>query len=169
VKDLDDPKWVNYFFRTHSRAELEEWTTRMRFFRFCRAMGGFANDPDILLCALRVQSEAELIHLTQALGIPLQEVPTMGQTVQLGRNRPTPIEAFPRFVQPGRVQLAETDCYAWVGKDRLELTVAGAAAVPYEVDVNDVEVALKIEAILAPFAGLVIDPPNETRCFTLQG
>ena len=167
MKNLDDPKWVEYFFRPHSRAELTEWTSAMRYFRFCRAIGGHANDPDILLCALRVDSEAALIRLTRSLGIPLLEVLAVGQAAQLGRNRPTPIEAFPRFIQPGRLRLAGVDCFAWVGQDRLELSVFGAAAVPYEVDRHDVENARKIEELLVPFADQVIDPPHEERCFTL--
>ena len=164
MKDLDDPKWVEYFFRPHSRAELEEWTSAMRCFRFCRAIGGHANDPDILLCALQVDSEAALIHLTRALGIPLREVPAVGQG-WAGRSRPTPIEAYPRFTQPGRVQVAGVDCFVWVGQDRLEISVFGAASIPYEVDLHDVEDARKIEELLAPFADRAIDPPND-RCFT---
>ena len=35
-------RFENWFFRSHSRAELVEWTARMRFFRFCRAIGGVA-------------------------------------------------------------------------------------------------------------------------------
>jgi hypothetical protein len=167
MRKLDDPKWVDYFFRAHSRAELEAWTSVMRFFRFCRAIGGHANDPDSLLCALRVDSEAQLVHLTGSLGIPLHGVPAFGHSSALGRNRPTPIEAFPRFIQPGRIQLAGTDCFAWVGQDRLELSVHGAAPIPYEVDRQDVENARKIEELLAPFADQVIDPPDEDRCFTI--
>ena len=166
MKDLDDPKWVEYFFRPHSRAELEEWTSTMRCFRFCRAMGGHANDPDILLCALRVDSEAALIHLARTLGIPLREVPGIGQAFRAGGNRPTPIDAYPRFMQPGRVQLAGVDCFVWVGPDRLEISVFGAASIPYEVDLHDVENARKIEELLVPFADQVIDPPNEDRCFS---
>jgi len=138
----------------------------MRYFRFCRAIGGLANDPDILLCALRVDSEAQLVHLTRSLGVPVQEVPTFDRAGPPGRNRPTPIEAFPRFIQPGRVRLANVDCFLWVGQARLELSVYGAAAIPYEVDRKDVENARKIEELLVPFADLVIDPPNEDRCFT---
>jgi len=138
----------------------------MLYFRFCRAIGGHANDPDILLCALRVESEETLIHLTRALEIPLLEQPAVGQAFRAGRNRPTPIETYPQFTQPGRVQLAGVDCFVWVGSDRLEISVFGAASIPYEVDLHDVENARKIEELLAPFADRAIDPPND-RCFTL--
>jgi hypothetical protein len=39
-----DVKFARYFFREHSFDELEEWTRSMHFFRYCRAIGGHAND-----------------------------------------------------------------------------------------------------------------------------
>jgi hypothetical protein len=48
-----------YMYRTHSRAELERWALRLRYFRFVRAIGGHANDPDSLVLRLRCGDDAE--------------------------------------------------------------------------------------------------------------
>jgi hypothetical protein len=170
-----DPKWANYFFRTHSFAELKEWTLSMRYFRFCRAIGGFANDPDLLVCALRIDSEDALIAVTSRLNISLRALPADAPAPRLGqaytpeesRQFRTRITAFPRFEQPGRVELAGVDCYVWVNPGNLEFQLYGAADHPYEIDVHDVENARKIEELLVPFSDLVIDPPREGKhCFT---
>jgi hypothetical protein len=168
MDDSERARFENWFFRSHSRTELLDWTARLRFFRFCRAIGGLANDPDLLRCILRVGSEADLVELTSGLGIPLRELPmdapapVLGQSYTLAELRkfPTRMEAFPRFQQLGWVTLAAVRCWAWVGSEGLELQLSGAAGDPYEVTEGDVVNATKIEGLLAPFAARVLPPPD---------
>jgi hypothetical protein len=170
-----DPKYAAYFFRRHSFEELQAWTERMRFFRFCRAIGGHANDGDMLLAALRVESEADLVAVAAALGIALRELPADTPAPVPGRiyrgdelaRFPSRIDGHPRFEQPGTITLAGVRCFAWVFPGRLELQLSGAAGDGYEVTEEDVRNAVTIEAAMAPVADRVIDPPLKgERCFT---
>jgi hypothetical protein len=169
-----EPKYAAYFFRPHSYEELRRWTERLSFFRFRRALGGHANDGDVLLAALRVRSEAELVALARTVGIPLRELPpdaaeqVVGAVYSLAElaQIPTRIEAYPRFAQPGHIALAGVGCWCWIYEGRLELSLSGAAGDGYEVTEADVENAVAVEALLAPVAGYVLDPPLENeRCF----
>ena len=171
----EDPKFAAYFFRRHSFAELQEWTEALRFFRFCRAYGGHANDGDDLRAALRVDSEDDLITLAAGLGIALRELPASAPQPQPGlsysieefaafRSR---VEAYPRFEQPCHVALGGVPCFVYVHRGRLELSLSGADGDPYEVSQRDFQHALKLEALIAPFAARIIDPPLDgDRCFT---
>lgn len=169
-----DPKFARYYFRSHSFDELEEWTERMRFFRFVRAIGGHANDGDELSCALRYDSEEDLLSITAKLGMPLQLPPPDALEAEPGRSYTrdefdrlrSPIERFPRYEQPGHVTIAGVPTFVWVRPDRLTFRVAGAKGDPYEVTEKDVENAIAIERDLAPFADRVIDPPVDgDHCF----
>jgi hypothetical protein len=60
-------RFEQYLFRSHSRAELQAWAKRLRYFRFCRALGGLANDGDCLAVALRHRGEADAQHLLASL------------------------------------------------------------------------------------------------------
>jgi hypothetical protein len=62
-------RWQDYLYRSHSEAELADWARRLDHFRFCRAIGGHANDGDALLVALRYSSAADLESLWRELGV----------------------------------------------------------------------------------------------------
>jgi hypothetical protein len=169
----DDRRW-NWFFRSHSRGELEDWTARLRFFRFYRAIGGQANDGDTLRCTLRIDSESDLVDVTSALGISLRALPANEPQPVLGREYPVEemrkfrsrIESFPRFEQLGRSRIAFVECFAQVWDSRLELQLSGAAGDPYAVTEEDVANAVKVERLLAPLAERVLPPPSDDeRCF----
>jgi hypothetical protein len=40
---MTQSRWEAWLYERHSRAELREWATRLRWFRYCRAIGGHAN------------------------------------------------------------------------------------------------------------------------------
>jgi len=175
MENSTETGWHNWFFRSHNPAELQDWTARMHFFRFYRATGGHANDGDSLRCALRVDTEAELIAVTQALGINLRELlpdepqPILGKqyTVAEVRRFRSRIEPFPRFEQLGRIRLASVECSAHVWNSRLELELSGAAGDPFEVSEADVANAVRVEQLLLPIADKVLRPPlDDKRCFS---
>lgn len=174
MQSSEEARWHAWFFRTHSPEELKEWTARMRFFRFYRAIGGHANDGDTLRCALRVENEAELIALTSNLGISLRELPAnepqpvLGQQYAIAEVRKfrRRMESFPRFEQPGRITLASVECFANVWDSRLEFQIFGSATHPYEIEEEDVAKAIRIEQVLLPFSEDVIPPQlDDERCF----
>jgi hypothetical protein len=117
-----------------------------------------------------VSTEAELIELADGLGIPLRELPAdapamvRGQpyTMEEMRKFRPRMEAFPRFEQLGWVTLASVECLGRVGRDGLELQLSGAAGDPYEVGEDDVANAIKVEAVLSPFAERVLQPPPDS-------
>ncbi len=138
----DDPKWLAYLYRQHNRAELTEWTQAMRFFRYCRAVGGHANDGDQLLAALRCENAADLARLLAALGLE----------------------------QPGHVQVASTKVFIYWHQhlQKLELCLFGAAGDPYEVSRADVDNALRIEPLLEPLVADIVMPPRAGEwCFAV--
>jgi hypothetical protein len=140
AEDEQDSRWLSYLYRQHSQAELEEWTRELRYFRYCRALGGHANDGDALVCALNCPDEATQARLLAALGAKAA----------------------------GRATLAGASAYLSVHGSQLELTLSGAAGDPYEVTRADVDQALSVEALLEPLAADVIVPPRaEKHCFTL--
>ena len=65
----DDPRWEKWLYETHHPDELHAWAIRLRYFRFCRAIGGHANDGDHLRVALRSETEPALGKLFKDPGV----------------------------------------------------------------------------------------------------
>lgn len=167
----DDARWNAYLHERHSRETLREWARSLSFFRFCRAVGGHANDGDCLRAALAVASQAQLEAVFAQLGIALERLP---------QDHPEPVAGvrypgteFMKFVpaargfglpvrQPGRVTVAGVEVFAWLRADRLDLSMSDADQ-PYDVTARTVRDAQAVEALLRPLAGLCIDPPQEGR------
>lgn len=125
--------WEQYLYRGHSRDELAGWARRMRYFRFCRAYGGHANDGDRLLLALRYEDDADLHALCERFALDLDA--------------------------KGYQRIAEADVLVIRYDHTLTFTLSGAASNPYEVTEADVVNAERIESLVAPLAERVIDPP----------
>lgn len=169
----DQERLEDYMFRTHSRAELREWGNALRFFRFCRAAGGHANDGDTLEAALGFRDLDELHALCRGLGFSLTPLPpdepqpVVGQSysgADFGRFR-TPIDDYRLWEQPGRKELAGVSVFLWVHAGKLRLSLSGDDD-PYEVTEADVEKAKRLEVLLEPLAQAIVDPPNDSdRCF----
>ncbi len=139
MTDEQEAKWLSYLYRQHSQAELEEWTRALRYFRYCRAVGGHANDGDELLCALGCPDQAAQTRLLGALGLK----------------------------SAGRATLAGASVYLCLRGAQLELTLSGTAGDPYEVTRADVEQALRVEAVIEPLAADAIVPPRAGKhCFS---
>jgi len=137
---------------SHSRAELRSWATRLRYFRYCLAIGGHANDGDQLLVALRYQGADDLRSLLQALGVTPVNVPPPSVP------GPDPIPDCPGLGQPEHQVLAGHPCFLWPRGGRLQLSLSDLAN-PYEVTASVVEAARRIEPLLAELTARVIDPP----------
>lgn len=170
---MADNLWERYLFERHSRAELSAWARSLRYFRFCRAIGGHSGqDGDQLVVAIRAQSEHEITEIFGLLGIPLQRLPPDNPTPQPGVAYTgtefaaflPEIAAFPHLQQPSHVRLAGAKAHAWVHGGRLEITIADEIS-PYDVSAQAVESARHVEPLLAPLASQIIDPPlNSHHC-----
>ena len=142
--DTRDPRWRAYLFRRHSPAELSAWGRRLRYFRFCKAYGGHANDGDQLLAALSYAEHADLRSLLTQLGLPV-----------------APVESPDVFPSAGQVTLAGERVFVWVRKlpvQQLEIAVVDLDNL-YEVTPRAVAVAEGVEMVLAAHAARIIDPP----------
>ncbi len=170
-------RWEAHLFEPHSREELARWAPTLRFFRYCRAVGGHSgSDADELRVALRVETRAELDRVLSALGTratplaPDEPEPEIGRSYtgyewQAFRQR---MRGFPDLEQPGHIDLAGTRAFAWVGAERLTLTV-GDPDRPYEVTDRAVAAARWVEPLLGPVADAVIDPPlDDPHCICPQ-
>lgn len=133
-------RWLQYLHRNHTQDELSEWARRLSYFRFCRAIGGHANDGDELVLALGYSGAADLDALKRALG---------------GSSPPS----------PSIVQIAGIRVKFIVHPDRVLLSLCGADGDPFEVTSSDVVNAERVEGALLPVIDRRLDPPiNDPHC-----
>lgn len=131
--------WHQYLYRRHSQEELRTWARRLRYFRFCRAIGGHANDGDRLLLALRHEGEAD----AQALCAQLDQAIT----------------------GTGYHAIRGISAFAWFGDRTLTLSLSGAAGDYYEVTERDVDNAAALEPLIERVRERIIDPPlDDEHC-----
>ena len=159
----------DYFFREHSEAELRDWASRLRLFRYFRAYGGHANDADSLDVAFRYDSEAELVRLLGRLGVQVrvfQERPP--EPIPGERYSSEQYAAFPSLVtgtrwveQPGHCTIFEKPVFIWCSSGSVTVS---ASAGSWNVTEDHVQAAEALEqkfASLGPFE--IIDPPRDTE------
>lgn len=167
---MTDPRWEAWLYERHPRTELRDWATRLRWFRYCRAVGGHANDGDELRLVVRAETERELLATFAALGITPtvlpagapQPVPGVAYTAEEYAAFTTRIHRFPHLGQPGQVRVGGQRAFAWVRAGRLELSLSDPDD-PYEVTARTVASAIAIEALPAVAALSIIDPPLDDR------
>ena len=155
-------------FRSHSRAELREWGNTLRFFRFCRAIGGHANDGDTLEAALGFRDLDEMHALCRGMGFALTPLPPDEPQPVRGASYGfadfskfrSPIPGYPLWEQPGRRVIGGVDLHLSVHDGQLNLTLMGAE--PYEITDSDVDNAKRVEGVLAPLAHAIVDPPTKS-------
>ena len=166
----DEDRWQRWFHERHPMPELARWACGLRYFRFCRAVGGHATDGDLFLAAVRYRSLGDLLGVFAALGIEPVRVPADTPQPVIGQSYPGDVFAafpflvtgHPTVVQPGHVRLAGAAAYVWAGADRVEIHVADEAE-RYDVTEAAFEAARRIEALLAPLAERLADPPGPDR------
>jgi hypothetical protein len=136
-----------YLFEEHSPAQLRAWASRLRRFRFCRAIGAHAGDGDTLRLHLRVHSVQDALGIVAAVG---------------AEPRPHPLgAAAPEPPQPGWSTIAGTSLFIWINPERLELTVQDVDDL-WAVTEAAVEAAERIEPRFAPYESRRIDPPVDS-------
>jgi hypothetical protein len=139
-----DPSWRANLFRGPIQAELLAWARRLRYFRFCKAIGGFAQDGDQLRVALRCTTNADLRQLLAQLGLP-----------PLARQ-----DAYRRPLAR-HVQLAGQRAFLTIDRVpalQLNLSLADSEK-PYDVTTSAVTAAIAVETLLLAHEARIIDPP----------
>ena len=138
-----EPRWLDYLFGNYGRVVLTNWARRLHYFRFVKALGGHANDGDLLLAVLRYANNADLRKLFAQLGLPT------------GPGRATgPVPS------PGLIAWAGAKVYVAVrhAPQQLEFTIIAPDG-SYDVTPQAVEAAEAVELLLAVQAPRIIDPP----------
>lgn len=167
----DAESWNRWFHVPHPAPELARWARALRVFRFVRARGGHSGDDDNrFLAALAVTSEADLLAVLGALGIVPEYVPPDAPEPEPGRSYtgyewaafPSRVHAYPTLRQPGHVRLAGEAAFVWASAERVEITVHDAVDL-WDVSEAAFESARRIEPLLAPLAGRIVDPPQDDR------
>lgn len=158
-----------WIVRGHTQDELQRWATSLRFFRFCRAFGGHANDGDVFEVLIQFQSEHDLREICSLLGLRLNPLPAHSPCPVPGRGYSA--EEFSKFRsriqnlthlgQPGWCQVNGIPAFVWVDENGLRICFAGGAGDPYQVTEQDFENALSAEGLLEPLRGRVVDPPRD--------
>ncbi|MBC7788887.1 MAG: hypothetical protein H7Z74_02980 [Anaerolineae bacterium] len=159
--------WNEYLFRSLSEATLRGWARRLRLFRFCRAIGGHANDGDSLDVAYRYHKVEELENFFGYLGIPLVHFGEKPPQPKIGVSYPgKELSKFAWLIpetewiqQPGQCLIAGQNAHAWCERDTIRISLSE----DYYVTEAQVEAAEAIEKGLvnAPLARK--DPPFDNR------
>jgi hypothetical protein len=165
--DIDNPRWRTYLFEVHSAQTLRAWAQRLRLFRFCRAVGGHANDGDELLLVYAYQSPSELLSFFEGLGLqltqhsvaPPQASPGVSYSLDQAQKFPNLIPGTRWLQQPGHCKLAHQDAHAWCTGRQIQLSIAHG----FDVTEADVERAERLERALRDVTLLRIDPPVARR------
>ena len=160
----------SYVFQKHSREKIREWANSLLYFRFCRAIGGHANDGDHFLVSIAFADEGGLCNTLKSLGLkPKAAAPRPQQPKRGGTDSQTdlvrmkrPIREFPHLEQIGHCEIDGTKCYVWVENSHLTISVSGDKN-PYEVDDDAFQRAVRIDNVLEVLSDQVIDPPQDNR------
>jgi hypothetical protein len=166
----NEARWQQYLYSTHPQAEIRLWARQLKYFRFCKAYGGHANDGDQLKVALKFDSEEDLVETCKSLGLPLRRisadspkpVPGVRYSWQEFTKFVSFVDDFPTIEQPGWTTLLGLKVHVWIRSDRLEICIMDEGNL-YEVSAAAVDVASKIEELLRPLAERLIEPPQDNR------
>lgn len=128
-----------------SRSVTDHWNQQLQYFRFRYALGGHANDGDMITGQIAFAGKAELLSLFAQMGIPLKRIPEGKERLQIGRSYTFaeyeaiahPISAYPEFEEPGISQVWGMPVYFSVSKNRIQVYFSGASGDPWEVSERD--------------------------------
>ena len=174
VKTHPDPEileklWYHYLYQDHEKEKLESFARRLKLFRFCRAVGGHANDGDSLQVLYKFDSWEILEHFCRTHDIPL---------VKFSEKPPQPIPgqsyshseytAFPSLIQgaewvkqPSFCMLYGVKIHAWCSLTSLSISLHDG----FDVTDKNIADAEHIEKVLLSEPLLPFDPPvDNKRC-----
>ncbi len=167
---MQDARFADYLFARHPRQTLGGWARALGHLRFCRALGGHANDGDSFRAAVCFQGEAGLLGVCRRLALGLDPLAPDTPRPLAGRpysgeefaRFPRPIAFLPHYEQPGRVRVLGVPAFVWVGRDVVELELSGAGGDPYVVTEADFQNAKRLDHELGGLGLEFRDPPVNT-------
>ena len=161
-----------YFFETHSKAEIARWCAGLKRFSFCRAYGGHANDGDSFQASIKFSGESELLRVMQLLGIELNILPSDNPVPVPGKSYSLPefekfkfgIEGYPKYEQPGWQRVLGISAFVRVKEYHINIHLSGGDGNIYTVTERDFENAQAVENHLEPYGLSFAHPPKECFC-----
>ncbi|MBA2282242.1 MAG: hypothetical protein H0W25_13590 [Acidimicrobiia bacterium] len=165
--------WERYLYELHTRAELVEWAPSLKYFRYCRSIGGHADDGDDLVVALRFTTEEDLLSLCDRFGIRLIRLPPalprpesgVSYTPDEWARFPSLVVQLPHLQQPGHLDVDGVACFVWIYDAYLTISVKDPAAHPAVVTQQGVEGARRLEPLVEPQWWRIVEPPVDSdRC-----
>ena len=149
---LQDRHWCELLFRVNTKKQLRAWAVSLKYFRFVRGTGGgMCEVGDCLKLKLWAGSHEDIPRILIAIGQFMEPPPKAAEGNELAPTTMTAGSAVRGLLQ------CDSSTPDW-----LTLSVADAQNA-WDVTQSAVEFALDIEAVLAPFASLVFDPPQNDR------
>ncbi len=157
-----------YLFEYHSFDEVRELNRRLKYFRYFRAYGGFANDGDSLDAAIRYDSSEDLLCVLSELGIKTNSytvdptrlpIPGIWGRSELRKYPPSIIEGTKWIEQPWDTNIFGYPANVWGERDRIIIRPVGRA----HCDISEAQVvwAESIEKYLIKLSDRIIDPPRK--------
>ncbi|MEO5725742.1 MAG: hypothetical protein ABIV93_01985 [Byssovorax sp.] len=160
-------EWKSYLFSQHSEETLTAWARKLAMFRFCRAVGGHAQDGDFLGVAFRYESEAQLLSFFRRVG--REPVVYRSKPPQPVRGKSYPkaeFDAFPSLIegtcwieQPGHCTLFGSKVFLWCGNGQINIRVGSG----YDVMPDDFEKAAFLEPYLEDLPFERFEPPQDNK------
>ena len=128
-----------------SRQVTDRWNQQLQYFRFSYALGGHANDGDLIAGQIAFTGKDQLLSIFEQMGIPLQRIPEGKERLQIGRSYTFeeykaiahPIFAYPEFQEPGISQVWGMPIHFSVGEKIIHVYFSGASGDPWEVSEKD--------------------------------
>jgi hypothetical protein len=135
---------------------MEPWLHRLERFRLCLAQGGPANDGDMLMAAIRCESEEEFVSLMGFLEVPLRPFDPARAAGKAGA-----LGAYPKYEKVGEAPIRGVPAYVLVRSDRVELLVFDYG----DLEERHYQDAFRLEEGLKGCPFPFIDPPLDSeRC-----
>lgn len=161
-----------YLYEINSQAEIARWCAGLRWFRFCRAYGGHANDGDSFQAAIKFSSESELLRIMQLLGIELNILPSDNPIPVPGKSYSWEefekfkfcIKEYPRYEQPGWQRILGFSAFVNIKAHHIHIHLSGAEGNVFLVTERDFENARAVENHLEPYELKFSHPTKECFC-----
>lgn len=155
--DKFSDKWL---FQNHSKGEIRNWVSNLRYFYFVRAWGGHNDDGDKFLATFHFNSKQDLLEMLNILGIIVNFVPADTPRPILGVSYPSPefwkfkilVRQFPDIEQPGTTTINNLPCHVYIGDNYIQISVSGNKdGNTYSVTNSDFEISKQLESFFDTF------------------
>jgi hypothetical protein len=166
-----DNRWAPYFYANHSEDEFKRISSLLKRFRYTRATGGFANDADTLELKIKIESQADILHVFNKFEFkpniftskPEQPIPGKSYNGEEMSRFPSLIDGTEWIENPRHTIIFGVNIFILCYEKVIYLALNSG----YDgVTQQDIENANILEGIFSSFDFEYIDPPTDnSHCF----